>query len=178
MLRESRKIAGRFAWILGVVVAWTVFGPSRAEAQDCLICSDVRVGDSYGHIATNSPNHGIHQRRQGPHPNVMWPGDCSEKHPVGCGPGGGGGRGGPLYDEPGRVLDALLAAVSVGDALEAYRVVLRQPQESSVHFVPERIAIQVRGCGEHVVAHIPLAHLATAEFLAAVAAGQRVHSAP
>jgi hypothetical protein len=106
----------------------------------------------------------------------MWPGACSQKHPVACAPGGGGG--GFLYDQSGGVLDAVLAAVSAGDALEAYRIVLRQPKESPVHFVPERTAIQVRGCGEHVIAHIPLAHLATEELLAAVAAGRRVHSAP
>lgn len=92
--------------------------------------------------------------------DVMWSGTCSDKHPVACAPGGGGG--GSLYDQSGGVLDAVLAAVSAGDALEAYRVVLRQPRESPVHFVPERTAIQVRGCGEHVVAHISLAHLATA----------------
>ena len=179
MLRDLGRMAAGFAWILGVAVAWIVFGPSRAEAQDCLACTDsrVKVGQTtyYGHIAQNSPN-GVHDRGAGPHPDVLWPGWCSRKHPIACGPGGGGG--GPLYDESGRVLDAVLAAVSAGDALEAYRVVLREPQESPIYFVPERTAIQVRGCGGHVIAHIPLAHLATAEFLAAVAAGPRVHSAP
>ena len=106
---------------------------------------------------------------------MMWPGNCLNKHPVACGPGRGGP---PLYDQSGKVLDAVLAAVLAGDALEAYRIVLRQPKESPVHFVPERTAIQVRGCGEHVIAHIPLAHLATAEFLAVVAAVRRAPPAP
>ena len=154
-----------FAWILAVSVASTVLGPSRAEAQACLICSEVKVGNSLGHIATNSV-HGIHARRGGPHPKRMWPGDCDDKHPIECAPEGGGGE----------VLDTVLAAVSAGDALEAYRIVLRQPKESPVHFVPERTAIQVRGCGEHVIAHIPLAHLATAEFLTVVEAGRRAQA--
>ncbi len=159
-----------FAWILAVAVASTVLGPSRADAQACLICSEVKVGNSRGHIATNSI-HGIHARRGGSHPKEMWPGTCDEKHPIECAPEEGGGPG--LYAQSGGVLDAVLAAVSAGDALEAYRIVLRQPKESPVHFVPERTAIQVRGCGEHVIAHIPLAHLATAEFLAVVDAGRR-----
>lgn len=139
MLRYSGKIAGRFAWLLAVGSAWSIFGPSRAEAQDCLICSDVKVDERRGHIATDSPNHGIHERGGGSHPNVMWPGACSDKHPVACASGGGGG--GFLYDQSGGVLDAVLAAVSAGDALEAYRIVLRQPWESPVHFAPERTAI-------------------------------------
>ena len=163
-----------FAWILAVAVVSTVLGPSRAEAQACLICSEVKVGNSRGHIATNNDAHGIHARRGGPHPDKMWPGNCDEKHPIACAPEEGGGPG--LYAQSGGVLDAVLAAVSAGDALEAYRIVLGQPKESPVHFVPERTAIQVRGCGEHVIAHIPLAHLATAEFLAVVEAGQRTRT--
>lgn len=164
-----------FAGILAVAVVSTVLGPSRAEAQDCLICSEVKVGNSSGHIATNSEDHGIHARRGGSHPKEMWPGTCEEKHPIECAPEGGGPG---LYVQSGGVLDAVLAAVSAGDALEAYRIVLRQPKESPVHFVPERTAIQVRGCGKHVIAHIPLAHLATAEFLAVVEAGRRLALGP
>lgn len=175
MLRESRRIAGGFAWTLAVAVAWIVFGPSRAEAQDCVACTDLRAHGQVGHIAQDSP-FGIHARAGGTHPNKLAAGFCLDKHPITCGPGGGGG--GVLYDQPGRVLGAVLAAVSAGDALEAYRIVLRQPKESPVHFVPERTAIQVRGCSELVIAHIPLAHLATAELLAAVAVGRRAHSEP
>ncbi len=60
--------AGRFAWILAVAVAWTVLSSSRTEAQDCVICSDVQVDGQLGHIATDSPNHGIHDRGRGDPP--------------------------------------------------------------------------------------------------------------
>ena len=167
------------ACILGVAVAWTVFVPSWAEAQQCVVCTNMGIeneeGDwELGHVAQDHPN-GIHGRGGGTHPDVLWDGWCSSKHPLDeCGRNGGGA----LYRQASGALEAVLAAVSVGDALEAYRVVLRQPKESLVQFVPERTAIQVRGCGDHVIAHIPLAHLATAEFLAAVAAGRGALLAP
>lgn len=63
-----------FAWILAVAVAWTVLGPSRAEAQDCLVCIDLKVDGYFGHIAENNPALGVHARRGGSHPDELYPG--------------------------------------------------------------------------------------------------------
>ena len=74
MLRASRRIEGGFAWTLAVAVAWIVFGPSQAEAQDCLACTDsrVKVGQTtyYGHIARNSL-HAVHDPDAGRVPPAL-----------------------------------------------------------------------------------------------------------
>ncbi len=150
-----------------VVLAGTlgaVFAPSPAAAQaPCVVCIDRNL-ESEGvpgeyHTAQDG-QYADNERGGGTHPTVAWPGDCETKHPTPCG----------VFDRSVPVtLDAIAAAVSEGDALEAYRIVLRQPEESPVYFMAERTAIQVRGCDGHVAVHIPLGHLTTSAALAAAA---------
>ena len=175
-MRDTRAIllGGLVAGLIGALGALTP-APAAAQCLDCTNTGHPNGGD--GHYAVDETHpFERHQWRGGPHARAIWPGDCDDKHPQTCSSGGGGG-GGPLYDSG--VLDTIAAAVSTGEILEAYRIVLRQPEGSPFRFVPERTAIQVRGCVEgSVTVHIPLGDIATPEFLAAVAASGRSYVAP
>ncbi len=168
--------------LVGTVLLAGAVDPNPVAAQqdpcvDCLTiyCNPVDPEDlSECHYASNAPHNAYYHRRGGVHPNEAYGGPCRDKHPGGC---RGGGIDGILYDAG--VLNTVLAAVSAGDALEVYRIIRGQPEESPFYFATERTAIQVRGCAEGTVAvHIPLRYLATPEFLAAVAAGAGSHLAP
>jgi len=135
-MRYLERIMSAVALLALVAVAAASTGQSLMAVQSgsCVECIDAwydPVNKIDGHRAQDL-NHPYqkHQRREGTHPTTIWLGACKDKHPVGC--GGGGGGGGVLYDQARGALEAVLVAVSAGDALEAYRVVLRQPQESLV----------------------------------------------
>ncbi|WP_423928040.1 hypothetical protein [Candidatus Palauibacter sp.] len=169
--------------LVGAVLLAGAVDPKPVAAQDedsCVDCLTFYCNPdpddlSECHTAvTPVHNDGYYKRKDGVHPRVPYPKGCTEKHPPGC---RGGGIDGILYDAG--VLKTVLAAVSAGDALEVYRIIRGQPEKSPFYFATERMAIQVRGCTQGTVAvHIPLRHLATPEFLAAVAAGAGSHLAP
>ena len=163
--------------------AATLSTPQLAEGQtqSCVHCLTLFHPDpnvDYGHTASDmgEPEQ-AYKRGTAPHPGVhagvMYPGTCESVHGL-CPPSGGGKGPGNLFDvSPGEGagrltewLDHLAATLDRGDALEAYMMAMDQPEDSPVYFMPERTAIQVRGCADMVVAHIPLAHLLPREFLA------------
>ena len=168
---------------LAVGIFLAAFSPAPAEAQmDCVFCSDCNnsLTGKLGHFAwdMNSPMQ-ANQRGGGTHQACLGKNGqdytCALNHPP-C----GGIGGGPLYDAPRHrpVLDAITSAVAGGDGLAAYRIVTEQPPESPFYFLAERRAIQVRGCADTVLAHIPLGHLMTEALLAAIRKDTRSSVAP
>ena len=157
------------------------------EETDCVDCINQWVeawADSawagWGHRAMDVDHeYAAYSRGRGTHPRDIYPWTCSVKHRP-C-RRGGGRRPGPIYDGGlNDLLDSVIKRIRDGDAYGALQIVLAQPEHSSIRFVAERMAIQVRACDERYVAvHLPLANEARPEVIAAIAeAFERPRPAP
>jgi hypothetical protein len=150
-------------------------GPS---APTCGWCAPTycHAQQADGHIA-GSENEGSQDVSSGTHPSLCVASDCNDMHPMtctclcstapdpeacmqACGPPGGGGELARYDDDRGPVrgilatkdLPLVWAAVRSGDV---------EPEEVlkayiNVEFNASRSALQVIGCGDLVIAHLPL----------------------
>ncbi|WP_419934663.1 hypothetical protein [Candidatus Palauibacter sp.] len=173
-------------------LAMLTFGAvARVEAQmsPCVFCTDCgRQGKIGNHAWDAGSSLQVNSRGRGAHRNrCFYTGNCAFQHSVPC---GGGIGGGPIYDvtpgSPGidegppsaKLLAAVREAVEAGDALAAYRIARSQTDGAPLYYMPERVAIQARGCGDTIFLHIPLLPIATPELLAAIAADERGYLSP
>lgn len=154
--------------------------PSDLSAQfrGCVHCSDcaIKILGEYeeGNIAPNGDETAIHARGRGSHGDCRPTGLCAIQHPrmLGCLEGGGGGE----EERPGgeikraSLLDEVLKSAEEGDYRAVYRLAVSQPSASGLYFLPERNAVQVRGCDDAVIVHVPLPFSPT-DHVASSAAG-------
>ena len=146
---EPRRIG-----IALVLLSLTIVAvPAPAAAQGCVHCSLCRPDTGeMGNVAIEGDHTAVHERGGGTHSSCVSTGPCSEQHPVSadC----------LAPNEEDQDEDAVLAelfdAVAEGDELTAYRLARRKPLGDRIYYVPERAAVQARGCGGRVVVHLPV----------------------
>lgn len=135
----------RFGKSLSIVIGLLTLGltaaapAAAAQAPPCALCQDMEGGGGWGH-SFQSPGANFDRTYE----HSGWgPGICGDYH-GGCEP----------EEENALDLLAIEQIVNEGD-LEAISFLLAE-LPARVQFVPERGAIQLRGCGGRIVAHIVL----------------------
>lgn len=132
----------------------TVAVPAPAAAQGCVYCSSCYAGGGdVGNVAFPGDDKAVHAVGAGTHLSCVATGPCSEQHPIslGC-----------LRSEEQEedAIDVVLAegleTLADGDEMKAYRIVRRLPSDSRLYYLPDRSAIQAKGCDDAVLLHLPL----------------------